>query len=70
MFLMQNFDVKLTGLDKKITSNKAKHLLVEKEFKKLKSFYLSYFNGKSHFEEDAAQNYLLFQLLYYTSILK
>ena len=70
MFLMQNFDVKLTGLDKKITSNKAKQLLVEKEFKKLKTFDLSYFNGKSHFEEDAAQNYLLFQLLYYTSILK
>ena len=70
MFLMQNLDVKLTGLDKKITPNKANQLLVEKEFTKLNTFDLSYFNGKSHFEEDAAQNYLLFQLLYYTSILK
>ena len=64
MFLMQDFDVKLTGLDKKITSNKTKYLLVENEFKKLKTFDLSYFNGKSHFEEDVAQDYLIFQPLY------
>ena len=31
--------------------------------KKLKVFYLSYFIGKSYFEEDGTQNYLLFQSL-------
>ena len=46
---------------KKITSNKAKHLLVENEFKKLKTFDLSYFIGRSHFEEDGTQNCLVFQ---------
>ena len=29
--------------------------------KKLKTFDLSYFIGKSHFEEDGTQNYLVFQ---------
>ena len=29
-----DFDTKLSGLNKKITSNKAKHLLVENELKK------------------------------------
>ena len=29
--------------------------------KKLKTFQLSYFIGKSHFEEDGTQNYLVFQ---------
>ena len=33
----------------------------ENELKKLKTFDLSYFRGKSHFEEDRAQNYLVFQ---------
>ena len=47
----------------KITSNKTKHILVENELKKLKTFNLSYFIGKSHFEEDGTQNYLVFQLL-------
>ena len=32
--------------------------------KKLKTFDLSYFIGKSHFEEDGTQNYLLFQPMY------
>ena len=31
------------------------------ELKKLKTFDLSYFIGKSHFEEDGRQNYLVFQ---------
>ena len=30
-----DFDAKLSNLNKKITSNKSKHLLVEKELKKL-----------------------------------
>ena len=45
-----DFDAKLLSLNKKITSNKAKHLLVENELNKLKNFDLSYFIGKSHFE--------------------
>ena len=45
----------------RVTSNKTKHLLVENELKKLKTFDLSYFKGKSHFEEDGTQNYLVFQ---------
>ena len=53
----------MSGINRKIAANKSKNLLVENEFKKLKTFNLSYFIGKSHFEEDGAQNYLLFQLL-------
>ena len=48
-------------LTEKITSNKTKHLLVENEVNKLKTFDLSYFIGKSHFEEDGTHNYLVFQ---------
>ena len=35
----------------KINSNKPKHLLVENELKKIKTFCSSYFIVKSHFEE-------------------
>ena len=47
-------------LTEKITSNETKHILVENE---LKSFHSSYFIGKSDFEEDGVQNYLVFQSL-------
>ena len=56
-----DFDAKLSSLNRKITSNKTKHLLVENELKKLKTFDSSYFRGKSHFEEDGTENYLVFQ---------
>ena len=56
-----DFDAKLPSLNRKITTNKTKHLLVENEFKKLKTFDSIYFRGKSHFEEDGTQNYLVFQ---------
>ena len=59
-----DFDVKLSNLNRKITSNKTKHVLVENELEKLKAFDLSYFIGKSHFEEDGAQNYLAFQSIH------
>ena len=36
-------------------------MFVENELKKLKTFDLSYFRGKSHFEEVGTQNYLVFQ---------
>ena len=45
----------------KITPNKSKHLFVENEFKLLNAFDSNYFIGKSHFEEDGTQDYLLFQ---------
>ena len=59
-----DFDAKLQVLSKRIASNKTKHLLVENELKKLKTFYLSYLKGKGHFEEDGAQNYLVYQPVY------
>ena len=58
-----DFDAKLSSLNRKITQNKTKHLLVENELNKLKTFDSSYFIGKSHFEEDGTQNYLVFQPL-------
>ena len=51
-----DFDAKLSSLNRKITANKSKNLLVENELKKLKTFDSSYFIGKSHFEEDVTQN--------------
>ena len=59
-----DFGDKLSNLNRKITSNKTKHVLVENELKKLKTFDLSYFVGKNYFEEDGAQNYLVFHPMY------
>ena len=56
-----DFDAKLLSFNGKTTSNKSKHLFVETELKKLKTFDSSYFRGKSHFEEDGTQSYLVFQ---------
>ena len=50
-----------TCLGSKIAVNKTTNVSVENEFKKSKTFDLSCFRGKSHFEEDGTQNYLLFQ---------
>ena len=47
-----DFDSKLSNLNRKITSNKTKPLLVEIELDKLKTFDSSYFIDKSHFDED------------------
>ena len=38
-------------------------MLLENKLNKLKTFASSYFIGKSHFEEDGKQNYLVFQPL-------
>ena len=59
-----DLDAKLSSLNRKITSNKTKHLLLENELNKLKTFDLSYFIGKSHFEEDGTLSYLVFQPLF------
>ena len=58
------FDFKLTGVSDTVTKNKTKHLLIENELKKLQKFDAVYFRGKSHFEEDGRQNYLVFQPIY------
>ena len=63
MITKTDFHAKLSSLNRKITANKSKNLLVENELKKLKTFDSSYFIGKSNFEEDGTQNYLVFQPL-------
>ena len=50
----------MSNLNRKITAIKSKHLLVETELNKLKTFDFSYFIS-SHFKEDGVQNYLVFQ---------
>ena len=55
-----DFDAKLSSLNRKITSNKTKYLLIKNQLKKLEKFDSIYFRGKSHFEEDGTQNYLVF----------
>ena len=59
-----DFDAKLSSLNKKITKNKTDHLIVKNKQNKLKDFDTSYLIGKSHFEEDGVQNYLIFQPMY------
>ena len=58
-----DFDAKLSSRNRKITKNKTKHLLVENELNKVKTFDSSFFIGKSCFDEDGTQNYLVFQPL-------
>ena len=71
MFLMQdqhrkiwwhisNFDNTVSSLDSKNAENKTKNESIENEIIKLKALDLSYFIGKSYFEEDGTQNYLVF----------
>ena len=52
-----DFGAKLSSLNGKITSNKTRDLFIENGLK----IDLDYFIGKSHFDEDDAQNYLVFQ---------
>ena len=52
-----DFDAKLSTLNKKITSNKTKDLLVENDLNQLKTF------DSSHVEEDGTQNCLASQPL-------
>ena len=56
-----DFDAKLLILNRKITKSKSKHLLVENEVNKLKTFDSSYFRGKNYFDEDGTQTYYIFQ---------
>ena len=52
-----DFDNKFLSLNRKTELNKTRHLLIEKELKKLKTFNLGYFMGKSYCDEDGTQNY-------------
>ena len=53
----------MLSLNRKITQNKSPHLLVGNELNELKTFDSSYFFGKSHFDEDGTQNYLVYQAI-------
>ena len=64
MITKTDFGAKLSSLNKNINQNKTKHSLVENELNKLKTFDSDYFIGKTHFEEDGTQNYLIFQPIY------
>ena len=55
-----NFDNTVSSFNNKIALNKTKNESIENELKNLKTFHSSYFIGKSHFEEDGTQNYLIF----------
>ena len=59
-----DFDFKLKGISDRVTKNKTKYLLLENELKKIQKFEAAYFRGKSHFEENGTQNYLVFQPVY------
>ena len=48
-------DLNLKNLNKKITSDKTKHVLVESELKKLQTFDSSLFIGQSYFNNDKDQ---------------
>ena len=55
-----NFDNTISSLDSKIAENKTKNESIQNELKKMKTLDLGYFIGKNYFEEDGAQNYLVF----------
>ena len=62
MIARTDFDAKLSSLNRKITANKTKYLLVENEINQPKQTCLDYFLGSTLFDgEDSAQNYLVFQ---------
>ena len=59
-----DFDTKLQDISNRITSNKSKQLLVEKEVKKLRHLIQAIYRDRNRFEEDGVQNYLVFQQMY------
>ena len=61
-----DFDDKLKNLNKKVTSNKTKHLPVANELKNLQTFDSSLFTGQSYFNNGGAQFFLIFQSIYKT----
>ena len=61
---MINWKVSIKKLTQKKKKKAKKHLLVENEFEKLKTLDSSYFVDKICFEENAIQNYFVFQSIY------
>ena len=61
MITKTDLDARLPKINRKITEIKTENVIVKNELNKLKIFDSSYFIGKSHFEEDGTQNYLVFQ---------
>ena len=61
-----DFDEKLKYLNKKITSNRIKHVLVENEFKKVQTFHSRFFIGQIYFNNNGGQFYSIFQPIYKT----
>ena len=59
-----DFDTRFKKNSDRVTKNKGKHLPVQNEIRKLQKFDSYYFIGKSHFEEDGTQNYLVFQSIH------
>ena len=56
-----NFNNTASILNNKFPANKTKNESIYNELKRLKTLDSKYFIGKSHFEEDGMQNYLIFQ---------
>ena len=48
----------MTSINRKVVSNKTR---IKKELKKLKTFDLTYFRGKNHFDENGTQNWFVFK---------
>ena len=63
MIAKTDFDAKFSRINREITENKTENLLVKIELNKFKTFDSRYFIGKSYFEEDGTQIYLVFQPL-------
>ena len=61
MIAKTDLDAKFRRINRKITENKTENVLVKNKLNKLKTFDSIYFIGKSQFEEDGTQNYLVFQ---------
>ena len=61
-----DFDDKLKNLNKKITSDKTKHVLVRNELKNLQTIDSSLFIVKSYFNNKGSQLYLIFKPIYKT----
>ena len=59
-----DFEAKLKSLNRKMISNKTKHLIVQNELKISQTFNSVYFRDKSLFQEDGTQHYLVFQSKY------
>ena len=58
-----NFNNTILSINSKTAANKTKNESIKNELKKVKTIDSNYFIGKSHFEKNGTQNYLVFQPL-------